>query len=170
MRHTAETKAKAVALYAVTGSAEETANRLKLPPTTVRTWTREDWWQEKMAKVRQEKDAEIDAKMSEIIALATNEIKDRVTKGDQRLMSNGKNKRVKMSGRDLAIVAGTLYDKRQLIRNLPTAIRSDNTQEALRAAIGEFEQLARESRAKTIEGEVVSVQREKQAFSANQNG
>jgi len=68
-----------------------------------------------------------------IIHKAGEELKDRLEFGDFVLGKDGELKRKPISGRDLVIIQGTEYDKRQLGRNMPTSIKAQSSDSQLQA-------------------------------------
>ena len=76
-RRSEEEKNQALALYVVIGNATKVSEQLQIPATTLRDWTRTDWWIEKLEKLRSEKDNELDIQLSRNIELAGEQIRDR---------------------------------------------------------------------------------------------
>ena len=72
-----------------------------------------------------EKGRELDSKLSQIIDRALDEVADRLMNGDCKIGHEGKLVRVPIPAKDAAIVAAVMFDKRQIIRNLPTSITHD---------------------------------------------
>ncbi len=76
-----------------------------------------------------------DAHLTKLIDVAFDEAEDRITNGDYRVTKDGKLIRVPMGGKELVISGATVYDKRQLHRNHPTAISSSQASDAALKAV-----------------------------------
>ena len=139
-KYTDEDRRKVVVEYFVTGNMKEVSRRVNIPRTTLNSWKESDWWDEETVKVRHEKGDEFDANLSKLIDSAFGQTQDRVDNGDYRVNKDGELIRVPMSGRDLVITGGTVYDKQRLHRNEATSITSNaNSQDA---ALKFLEQIA----------------------------
>lgn len=150
---------KAAQVFAVTGNMVKTSEMIGIPRTTLQDWkeNKAEWVQETV-RVRHEKMEELDAHYTEIVEQSVIEAKDRVQNGDEFFdPKTGKMYRKKMSGKDLAMVGGITFDKQRLLRGLPTSnIQTSATQE-LKKLAELFDQVAKEGKAKVIEGEVKQV-------------
>jgi len=82
---------------------------------------------ELLTSIRLEKSDEIDASITNILDASTKQLTDRINNGDEVLNKDGDIIRLAMKGRDLATVFGITFDKRQIIRNLPTSIKAEST-------------------------------------------
>lgn len=127
-----------------------------IPRTTIDGWIKSDWGVELLVKIRHEKGEEFDANITKLIDSAFEEAQDRVENGDYRVSKDGKLIRVPMGGKELVISGATAYDKRQLHRNQPTAIRGDSN--TVQALADEFRKLSADHKA--IQNSVVSIQDE----------
>lgn len=117
-----ETRVEAVALYAAIGNAAEVARILGISATLIRTWRTQDWWNEMLNRVHDEKDEELDSKFTKTITLAMDEINDRLENGEYVCNAKtGEITRVKPKMRDIAYVTNMHIDKRQLLRGKPTS-------------------------------------------------
>ncbi len=94
---------------------------------------------------------ELEAAYSRIIRRSTEEIQDRIDHGDHKLMRDGELRRVPLTGKDLSVVGGIAFDKRQLMRRQPTAIRSDTY---LQDLADEFEAISRQQRARVVSTQI----------------
>ncbi len=122
--YTNEQRRAVIADYFVTGNITKTADMNNMPRRTVGTWIKSEWGVELLAEVRHEKGEELDANFTKLIDCAFEEAQDRIENGDYRVTKDGKLIRVPMGGKELVISGATVYDKRQLHRNHPTAISS----------------------------------------------
>lgn len=125
-------KIQAAAAYVATGSSDKAGEMVNIPGRTIRTWTKEDWWPNALAQAREAMSEELDGKFTEIIHRATGELIDRIEYGDEVInQKTGETYRRKLSARDLSIVCGIAFDKRQLIRAQPTCIDQRQVSETL---------------------------------------
>ena len=152
-----EVRIEAVALYACHGNVAEVARIMNMNPATVRTWKQTEWWNEMLRRVQMEDDELLDSKFSKVVNRAVDEINDRLENGE--FVYNAKLDkvvRVKAKMRDVAFVAATNLDKRQLLRGLPTnrTEKVSNNEVLERLA----KQFAAFTSAKTIEAEVVPIE------------
>jgi hypothetical protein len=123
-----ELKIHAAAMWLLKGTILRACQAIGVPFDTFRVWTKQDWWPIAIAAARLQYQHEIVAGFSEIQNLATQEVIDRLTNGNQVLV--GKNEdgekiyeRQKMSGKDAAIILAIATDKRQIMTGNPTSIR-----------------------------------------------
>ena len=157
-KYTAEEKFQAVMAYITTGNSKQAQKYCIVPANTIRYWkANASWWPEAVAYAKQQKQEELDAKLTKIIDLAVDQVEDRLINGDEVLTKNGI-ERKKMSGKDAATTGAILFDKRQLIRGDPTSrTEKVSVDESLAALKAGFERLSEEIQEKldlrTIEGE-----------------
>lgn len=117
-----EVRIEAVSLYAALGNVAEVARIMNLNAATIRSWKTMEWWELMMRRVHNEADEKLDAKFTKIVDKAIDEINDRLENGEY--IYNHKTKetvRVKPKMRDVAMVAVTNLEKRQLLRGQPTS-------------------------------------------------
>ncbi len=119
--------------YAVLGSARKVAQRVGVPVRTVTYWTSTDWWGEMLAEVRRRHQDKLDGRFSGIISAMTNELEDRVLRGDVVVNpKTGEEHRKKMIGRDLCQALALLIDRRAIMRGDPNRItRSTNVEKEM---------------------------------------
>jgi hypothetical protein len=159
-----EKKLEAATLYVATGNYNRTSKLTKIPEKTIRRWALEDWWMQTIQRVRREESAVTDKKFSTIVDKALDKLQERIEGGDYVYdIRKGVAVPVPMSGRDLAIVTGTIFDKRQLLRGEATKITAGSTsEEHLKKLASEFTQFVQDKLAKKAEkvitGEVVDEQ------------
>ena len=149
--YTDEQRRAAVAAYQVLGTFKAVAEQLGLNKWTVRNWHKSEWWPEVARQVKQEADDQIVAKFTRVVNTALDGIEDRLVNGDERLVKTKEGHesvRVKMSGRDCALVAGVSTDKRQILTHQPTSIKGEA--EGMESLLKKFEALARSSREKVV--------------------
>lgn len=115
-------KIEAVTTFVACGNKKKAAELAKVPYHTLYAWLKEPWAHQIIDEMRQENDMSLDAKISENIGLALEQVKDRVINGDVIVTRHGEQIRVPMKGRDLAVIANTSIDKSRVIRGKPTSI------------------------------------------------
>jgi uncharacterized protein YicC (UPF0701 family) len=117
-----EVRIEAVSLYAALGNCAEVARIMNVAPTLIRKWKTLEWWELMMRRVHAEKDEELDSKFTKIVDKAVDEINDRLENGEFIYNAKtGETVRVKPKMRDVAMVAATNLEKRQLLRGQPTS-------------------------------------------------
>jgi hypothetical protein len=119
--YTDEQRREAVGHYVVLGTWQAVSKTTGIPHRTLTDWSHQPWFATLYAEVRAGKNSELDGALTRIIHKATDELLDRLQNGDAVLI-DGEVKRKPVSARDLAMVAGIIYDKRALARNQPIAI------------------------------------------------
>lgn len=141
-----EKKLEVATLYVATGNYGRTAQLTKVPEKTIRRWALEDWWMQTTQRVRREESAVTDKKFSTIVDKALDKLQERIEAGDYIYdIRKGCAVPVPMSGRDLAIVTGTIFDKRQLLRGEATKITASGTsEEHLKKLASEFTQFVKD--------------------------
>ena len=124
-KYTADQKVSAATTYVLTGSLKKAATNSGVPHQIVRDWSsKSNWWSDAIAKVRKEKQDELDASMTTTIQLAMNEAVDRIKDGDFVKEKDGSLSRIPMKGKELAVAMAVMFDKRSLIRGDATSISS----------------------------------------------
>ena len=156
-KYTDEDRRRAVLEYALTGSFTKVAKSMGIPRRTINDWKQSEWWDEMDAAVRHEKNDQILAKNEEILDLAQRELVERLENGDTQLVRTKdgvKKHRVPVKAKELGIIGGIAFDKRQIGLNQPTFISSKTA--GIEALAKQFEQLASQWHEK--QKDVVSVQ------------
>jgi transposase-like protein len=140
VRHSESEKAHAAALYAVTRNMVEVSKITNINEKTLSRWKQEPWFGEIVDRVKKEHNEVLDAKFSKVLDKAAEEMQDRVENGDFVLTKDGATVRVPVRARDLATVAGTLFDRRQLLRGEATSLSASvNPEEKLKQLWDKFE-------------------------------
>lgn len=148
-----EQKLKAIVAYYVTGRMDEAAKVADVPAATIRKWKQTaPWWNDAVREVKRAKQEQLDVKLTNLIEKSMSELRDRLLHGDEVVTAKGQKLRRKISGRDLAIITGTLYDKRTQIRKDPLSDKEEIKEDTLNKLKANFEQLSKEIQARTIEG------------------
>lgn len=124
-RYTDMDRREAAITYLVTGNLRATAKQTGVNERTLADWVKSDWWVPLLQTLHAEKGRELDGKMTQVIDAALHELSDRLANGDYKVGRDGTLIRVPVPAKDAAIVAAVMFDKRQILRNLPTQISYD---------------------------------------------
>lgn len=124
-RYTDAHRREAAMTFLVTGNLRATATQTSVNERTLSDWVKADWWEPLLQTLHYEKGRELDSKLTQIIDRALDEVADRLVNGDHKIGRDGNIVRVPVPAKEAAIVAAVMFDKRQIIRNLPTAITQD---------------------------------------------
>jgi len=149
-------KINAAYLYAASGNYSKVARDTGIPRSSIMNWVKDSpLWVEALAKARQEINDEILAGNLKIVIKTNEQVMDRVEHGDV-VLRNGKQVRVPMKGRDLAVVGGIKEDKARVALGQATSIVGKS--EDIQALAKQFDQLAQSFKGKQVN--VVAVQEE----------
>ena len=131
--YTDSQRREAAAQYVMLGNLAKVAEATGIPQRTLGDWVRTDWFRSIVAEVRAEKAIEIDASYTRIIHKTLDQLIDRLDNGDP-CMINGKVGRRPVSARDLAMIAGIIWDKRALARqSMPDPMPRVSPEELMRS-------------------------------------
>ena len=137
-----EDRREAAAHYVLLGNAQKVSELTNIPHRTINDWRQKDWWVALTATIRLEKSDEIDASITRILDSSTEQLLDRIEHGDEvSVDKEGNVLKLAMKGRDLATVFGITFDKRQIIRNLPTSIKAESTDSRLNSLADKVREL-----------------------------
>lgn len=112
---------EAVRLFSLHGSLARVAADLHCSLYELKKLSRTDWWAREYAEIQRAEAAQLNVTLTKILDTTLEKLEDRVTEGDF-LFAGGKLQRVPLSASTLARVVEIVFDKRQLVRQLPTAI------------------------------------------------
>lgn len=154
-KYTDDIRLQAIGAYVVTGSQTATAKETNIPRTTISQWSKQEWWLRELVKVRHEKQDELDAQLTGYIEKAFKSVGSRLDKGDAYIKKDGKIGYKPVSCRDSATVGGIMYDKRALLRNMPTTITANTGSDKLLKLQAKFEELVNH-KTKEIEATIVA--------------
>lgn len=137
-----EDKLRAAFAYIITGNAVDASKLCNIPDRTIRGWTETTWWSDLVAEAKNSKNQELDAIYTDIIHIATAEVKDRVVNGDTVVTKEGESVRKPMNGKDIAMIAAIFQDKRAILRGEPTRIsKTINEKERLKSLASNLEEI-----------------------------
>jgi len=177
-KYTDEDRRRVVVEWCLHGNQMAIERNIGIPNTTISHWRlHSDWWDEEVAKVRDEINEQILAQNLTNAIKAGEALADRIQNGDQKLlkvkkaikhedgsveMSEDYELRAEpMKGRDLAVSGGIVQDKARIQLNLPTSISSNQaTSEQLQAVLDKCASIndsLNEKRANSIPGEYAEV-------------
>ena len=153
-----KTRIEAAALWAATRNYNTVSELTKVPVKLLKEWRLEPWFQNVVSRVVKDHNDVLDQKLTQIIDKCTDELADRLISGNTRVDKYGKHHLTPVEARDLAVVLGVIFDKRQLVRGEATsrteAISADKRLEQLQQAFIQF------SQATQLEGVKVNEQEE----------
>jgi hypothetical protein len=140
-KYSDEERTQAAIHYAVTGSLVKTEEATGIPDSTIGTWKKQDWWEELVGRVRDEKGEEHRAMYSQIVDKA-----QRITL--EKLPDS--------SAAQANLIACQATDKVKLHDGMPTAITGKS--EDMNSLAQEFKKLSQKWDEK--QANVVAVQEE----------
>jgi len=140
-KYSDEERTQAAIHYAVTGSLVKTEEATGIPDSTIGTWKKQDWWEELVGSVRDEKSGEHRANYVEII--------DKAQKQTLKALP-------KANAAQAHLIACQATDKVRLHDGMPTAITGKS--EDMAALANEFRKLSQQWDEKQVN--VVAVQEE----------
>lgn len=155
---TREQKVSAAVAYLMGNSLTRSAKIAGVTKPTIFDWKyRSSWWGDLLTHLKTYHDADLEARTTGVINKTLGEIEDRIEKGDEVVTKDGDTVRKRVGARDMAIIFGTLYDKRQLMRSQPTSISESSTEsDRLKRLREQFEDLA-EKKVNAFEGQYTRV-------------
>lgn len=154
-----EQRRSACAIYQILGSLKKVSDQTGICPRTLSDWKNSEWWAEYAEHIKQETNDEIVAGYSRIILKTMDIVEDRLDNGDAKVVKVGTGYeivQVPIAGKDAALIGAIGTDKRQILLHQPTSI--SGKEDSMADLMQQFQKIARESREKIIEGEVVSTQ------------
>jgi hypothetical protein len=140
--HSNEDKSRGVSAYVSTGSFTKAAAITGLPETTLRFWSKQDWWDEECRRANQADADEIKSTATRIAKKAFGEVEERLQFGDTVLDKEGNLVRKPVSARDAAIIAAVAVDKRKVLLDQPNNVSVQNSTEKLAQLMEQFMKFA----------------------------
>ncbi len=138
-KYSDEQRTEAAIHYAVTGSLVKTEEATGIPDSTIGTWKKQDWWEELVGSVRNEKGEEHRAVYAKIVDKAQKQTLDKLPDANAA---------------QAHLIACQATDKVRLHDGMPTAI--SGKAESTASLVKQFEQIARSFKEKQVN--VVAVQ------------
>ena len=128
--YTEAEKRGAIATYVVCGTLKGAAKATGIPRRTIGGWKGNNpaWWDRIEAEIWDQEEDNLRAGIHAIVVEGLQQGLDRLQNGDERVTTRGEKIRVKMSGRDINLLTGTMYDKLCISLGKPISIvRSEKT-------------------------------------------
>lgn len=117
---------EAVRRFAACGSLARVAEELSVPIYELKKLSRTEIWGRELAELQRAEAAQLNVTLTRLFDATLSGLSDRLENGDIQVIG-GITKRVPLSANTLARVAEVVFDKRQLVRQLPTSIiETDN--------------------------------------------
>ena len=146
-KYTAYERMEALTVYMVKGSLQKTAEYTGIPYTTIQSWrAKGTWWPLALQELREQKNDQVDSRITGIIDKTLDGMEDRVENGDFVVTKNGDLVRKPCSLKDLAVGGLAVpFDKRALMRGKPTS-RTEHTSDKDRVEklADQFKSISRE--------------------------
>lgn len=141
---------EAVKLYLECGNYREVGRTLKVDEGAVRRWAQRPEWADIHGELSQAISEEQKAGFRAMIAKGTSKALERLERGDEVVLKGGETVSVPVRARDAAVIASIAMDKLRLLEGRPTRITG-----SVQALVDLRQQLGREARGATLEGESV---------------
>lgn len=145
----------AARLYYQTGSYIKTAQGLGVSIYEVTRLGKTGWWRDEIAALERDEIAQSNVRMTRLLDMTLDELEDRLVNGDE-VVVGGQLTTKKVDARTLATVANVIFDKRQLLRGMPTRI--DSNEGKLEELADKLRTLGKVRAEKVIEGTVVEME------------
>lgn len=129
--HSNADKSRGVASYAGTGSFNQAASITGIAETTLRYWSKQDWWQEELLRVNKADSEELKTTFTRIAKKASVELEERLENGDEIVTKDGEIVKRRIPGKELAIIAAVAADKRRAEINTPNSVALESSAEKL---------------------------------------
>ena len=125
-KYSAKLKLRLAETYARCGNMKAAAAECGVRYDLALGWKKKAvWWAEAIIKIQKVQQSELDTVMTDAINQAIFQMTDRINNGDYvRDTKTGEIVRVPMKGKELAVSAAVVFDKRSLIRGDATSISS----------------------------------------------
>lgn len=140
---------EAVRLYLKTGSLAAVSRELGVTIYELQKLAKTQWWTDEIGALRRIEQAQLDSSLSEILGLALTKLVKAMTDGEDAVTSEGVPYIKPVSAAVLVRIADTVFDKRQLLRGLPTALSNESSK--LTELAAKLEELGRAQASRTIE-------------------
>lgn len=150
-------------LFAMTGNIEFAAQKANVQVVHARKLMKTQGFKDLLKEIREENSEKFDAKFSEIVEKAQDELLDRLNEGDVAVLKDGTVIRHPIKAKDLSVINAIAFDKLQLQRGKPTSrVEKLDSDDKLELLAQKFIELAHKASGKrlptTVEEEVVDAQ------------
>ena len=145
-------KETAIAGWVETETYSGASRASGIPAQTIRSWRYRlpTWWGETVDRLREINKGQREAKLIRIMNQCSDEILERLEKGDEKVNSKGEKYRVKVSARDTAVILGICTEKYSLSLGLPTKISSQAKVDSTVDRLQELKDAARVTRLNAV--------------------
>ena len=123
--YTNEDRMNFAVAYVITGNVAEIARKMNLPDKTLYGWLKSDWWPRFYDEAKRQHAELIEARLSDVVEKATNQLIDRIEHGDEVVARDGTIVTVKVSARDLNTIIRDSVDKIRLLQNKPGRLTAE---------------------------------------------
>lgn len=144
-----EESKRAVVLYLQCGSLAKVALSLGTTVYELQKLAKSQWWTDELGRLRRIEQAELDNRLSAILGKSLDMLVERMEYGEEVYDKEGNMHMRPVPAATLCKIANTVFEKRQLIRGLPTAVTNESSKLAELAE--KLEKLGQAHNAKTIE-------------------
>ena len=151
-RHDEQTKLRALAHFASSGSLSATADATGLAKSTLFEWTKDEEGIEHVAHIRTALRHAIAADLVANARLAVAEVRDRLINGDEVIQSDGSVVRRKISGKDAMYIASNSISQHSMLTMDSKAVANANLRGLAADLIAALKSADAASNAKTIDG------------------
>jgi hypothetical protein len=157
-RHSEQTKLRALAHYASSGSPLETSRATGLPESTIRTWVGTDEGSELIASVRLTLRHAIAADLVTVSRKAIAATLDRLDNGDEVTTGNGDKVRRKVSAKDAMYIASNANSMHMMLTQDAKQIAGANLKALAADLIDALKSADAVSNARTIEADAQPIE------------
>lgn len=102
-------KFKAALFYTLYGNIRRVSELLSVPERTIYDWYKSEWWEKLTKIIREENKTELNANYSRLLDKTIQHIEKQIDNQEVKAL-------------DLAKIHGIMFDKRQILNNMPTSI------------------------------------------------
>jgi hypothetical protein len=151
-----------VQTYLLLGGVRAASHALKIPEVTIRSWQRQEWWQEMVKDIKDMENLELSNRMKKIVDKSLDLVMDRLDKGDFIYdQKSGKMVRKPVALRDIHRVAVDMTDRKlKLQTNEAVQVHEENVVSKLEKLAQQFAQFAdkQDTKAPVVVTDVIYVE------------
>jgi len=118
-----EKRRECVISYLVHKSLKKVGELTGVNRHTLAEWKDQPWWRDIEAEIVTEHAAKFDQRLSKLLETSIEKLQERIEEGELKLAKDGQQVSTPISAKDLAYITKTIFDTRQVLRNLPTSIQ-----------------------------------------------
>jgi hypothetical protein len=140
---------EAVTIYLKCGSLARVARELGTTVYELQKLAKSQWWTDEIRLQRSVEQAELDSTLTNVLGSALARVAERLEQGELMIDKLGNEHWIPVSASALTKLIAVVFDKRQLIRGLPTAVTNESSK--LSELAEKLEELGRATAARTLE-------------------